>query len=113
MARAAIPTATGRPTCRNSRRSPARTPRGFQRRYLAEGAVNAFFSTEIDILNAGAQAARTLVRIQPEGQIERTIVISVPSLTRVTLSTQTLGALTTAPFSTVIQADVRWSSIAR
>ena len=60
-------------------------PRGFQRRYLAEGAVNAFFSTEIDILNADAQAAKTLVRIQPEGQTERTIVISVPSLTRVTL----------------------------
>ena len=105
MARAAIPTATARPTCRNSRRSPARIRAASQRRYLAEGAVNAFFSTEIDILNADAQAAKTLVRIQPEGQTERTIVISVPSLTRVTLSTQTLGALTTAPFSTLIEAD--------
>ena len=84
---------------------PSTHPRGFQRRYLAEGAVNAFFSTEIDILNADTQAAKTLVRIQPEGQAERTIVISVPSLTRVTLSTQTLGALTTAPFSTLIEAD--------
>ncbi len=84
---------------------PSTHPRGFQRRYLAEGAVNAFFSTEIDILNAGAQPAKTLVRIQPEGQTERTIVINVPSLTRVTLSTQTLGALTTAPFSTLIEAD--------
>jgi hypothetical protein len=84
---------------------PSTHPRGFQRRYLAEGAVNAFFSTEIDILNADAQAARTLVRIQPEGQTERTIVITVPSLTRVTLTTQTLGALTTAPFSTLIEAD--------
>ena len=84
---------------------PSTHPRGFQRRYLAEGAVNAFFSTEIDILNPDAQAAKTLVRIQPEGQTERTIVINVPSLTRVTLSTQTLGALTTAPFSTLIEAD--------
>ena len=31
------------------------------------------------------QAAKTLVRIQPEGQTERTILISVPILTRVTL----------------------------
>jgi hypothetical protein len=84
---------------------PSTHPRGFERRFLAEGAVNAFFSTEIAILNASGQTARTLVRIQPEGQAERTIVINVPNLTRVTLSTQTLGGLTTAPFSTLVESD--------
>ena len=99
------PDGDGQTNLQEFQAQPSTHPRGFQRRYLAEGAVNAFFSTEIDILNADTQAAKTLVRIQPEGQIERTIVISVPSLTRVTLSTQTLGALTTAPFSTLIEAD--------
>jgi len=84
---------------------PSTHPRGFQRRYLAEGAVNAFFSTEISILNPAAQAALALVRIQPEGQTERTMVIRVPSLTRVTLSSSTLGQVTSAPFSTLIEAD--------
>ena len=99
------PDGDGRTNLQEFQAQPSTHPRGFERRYLAEGAVNAFFSTEIDILNADAQAAKTLVRIQPEGQTERTIVISVPSLTRVTLSTQTLGALTTAPFSTLIESD--------
>jgi hypothetical protein len=99
------PDGDGRTNLQEFQAQPSTHPRGFQRRYLAEGAVNAFFSTEIDILNADPQAAKTLVRIQPEGQAERTIVISVPSLTRVTLSTQTLGALTTAPFSTLIESD--------
>ena len=84
---------------------PSTHPRGFQKRYLAEGAVNAFFATEIDILNPNTQAAATLVRIQPEGQTERTVVIRVPGLTRVTLSAATLGVLTSAPFSTLIEAD--------
>ncbi|MEO5821834.1 MAG: BACON domain-containing carbohydrate-binding protein [Vicinamibacteraceae bacterium] len=99
------PDGDGRTNLQEYQAQPSTHPRGFQRRYLAEGAVNAFFSTEIAILNADPQAARTLVRIQPEGQTERTIVITVPSLTRVTLSTQTLGALTTAPFSTLIESD--------
>jgi hypothetical protein len=84
---------------------PSTHPRGFSAATWRKARSNAFFSTEIDILNPDAQAAKTLVRIQPEGQAERTIVISVPSLTRVTLSTQTLGALTSAPFSTLIEAD--------
>ena len=99
------PDGDGQTNLQEFQAQPSTHPRGFVRRYLAEGAVNAFFSTEIDILNTDAQPARTLVRIQPEGQAERTSVITVPSLTRVTLSTQTLGALTSAPFSTLIESD--------
>jgi hypothetical protein len=99
------PDGDGRTNLQEYTAQPSTHPRGFEKRYLAEGAVNAFFSTEIDILNPGAQAAKALVRIQPEGQTERTLVLTVPSLTRVTLTTQTLGSLTTAPFSTLIEAD--------
>ena len=66
------PDGDGRTNLEEFQAQPSTHPRGFERRYLAEGAVNAFFSTQIDILNPGAQAARTLVRIQPEGQTERT-----------------------------------------
>jgi hypothetical protein len=99
------PDGDGRTNLQEYQAQPSTHPRGFVRRYLAEGAVNAFFATEIAILNTDAQAARTLVRIQPEGQTERTLFLSAPSLTRVTLSTQTLGALTTAPFSTLVESD--------
>jgi hypothetical protein len=84
---------------------PSTHPRGFVKRYLAEGAVNAFFSTEIDILNPNTQVTLALVRIQPEGQTERTMVIRIPGLTRVTLASGTIGQLTAAPFSTLIEAD--------
>ena len=53
----------------------------------------------------GARLIPTLVRVQPEGQTERTIALSVPGLTRVTLSPQTLGQLTNAPFSTLVESD--------
>jgi hypothetical protein len=99
------PDGDGRTNIQEYQAQPSTHPRGFVRRYLAEGAVNAFFATEIAILNTDAQAARTLVRIQPEGQAERTLFVTAPSLRRVTLSTQTLGTLTTAPFSTLIESD--------
>src|SRR4029079_15433209 len=70
-----------------------------------EGAVNAFFSTEIDVLNPNTTVALALVRIQPEGQTGRTMVVRVPGLTRVTLASATLGQLTSAPFSTLIESD--------
>ena len=48
-------------------------PRGTVRRYLAEGAGNAFFDTEIALFNPESDAAaRVLLRIQPEGGGERT-----------------------------------------
>ncbi len=99
------PDGDGRTNLQEYQAQPSTHPRGFVRRYLAEGAVNAFFATEIAMLNTEAQAARALVRIQPEGQTERTLFVTVPSLTRVTLSTQALAALTTAPFSTLIESD--------
>jgi hypothetical protein len=86
-------------------RQPGTHPRGFATRYLAEGAVNAFFQTEIAILNPGMSSAIALVRIQPEGQSERTMLLGIPPLTRRTLSSTMLSALTAAPFATVIESD--------
>jgi hypothetical protein len=99
------PDGDGRTNLQEYQTVPSTHTRGFATRYLAEGAVNAFFQTEIALLNAGNQAARTLVRIQPEGQSERTMTVTVPALTRRTLSSSALSGLTTAPFSTVVESD--------
>ena len=105
MARAAIPTVTAGPTCRNSRRSPARIRAASSAATWRKARSTRSSRPRSTSSTPTRRPRKTLVRIQPEGQTERTIVISVPSLTRVTLSTQTLGALTTAPFSTLIEAD--------
>ena len=52
------PDGDGQTNLQEFQAQPSTHPRGFQRRYLAEGAVNAFFSTEIDILNADRSRPR-------------------------------------------------------
>ena len=43
-------------------------PRGFHKRYLAEGALNAFFDTRLALLNVGTDVGRILLRfLQPGG----------------------------------------------
>jgi hypothetical protein len=84
----------------------ARThPRGFATRYLAEGAVNAFFATEIALLNPSATPAVTLVRIQPQGEAERSTYFTIPARTRRTLTASDLSGLAAGSFSTVIESD--------
>jgi hypothetical protein len=99
------PDGDGATNLQEYQRQPSTHPRGFATRYLAEGAVNAFFQTEIALLNPAPTQAITLVRIQPEGQAERTMILTVPGLTRRTLTSSLLSTLTTAPFSTVVESD--------
>jgi uncharacterized protein YkwD len=81
-------------------------PRGTVTRYLAEGANNAFFSTSIAVLNPSATTAvRGLLRVQPEGQAERNRAFLVPPHARYTVTSADVAALTTAPFSSVVEAD--------
>jgi Matrixin/Putative binding domain, N-terminal len=80
-------------------------PRGFVTRYLAEGVVNAFFSTEIALLNPSNTSVLTLVRLQPQNDEERSTYFAVPAHSRYTLSSSDLGELSAAPFATVIEAD--------
>jgi hypothetical protein len=82
-------------------------PMGTYRRYLAEGASNAFFDTEIALFNpdtAGGRAS-TVLRIQPEGGAEKTWTTSLPGGKRRTIAAPLLESLTTAPFSTLVESD--------
>jgi hypothetical protein len=81
-------------------------PRGFFTRYLAEGATNGFFQTRIGLFDVGsAQGANTLIRIQPEGQAERSFSTIVPRLSRRTLTPEDTATFGSAPFATVVESD--------
>ncbi len=65
--------------------------------------TNAFFQTRIGLFDVGSpQGATTNIRIQPEGQPERSFSTIVPRLTRRTLTaedTATFGARRSPPSS--------------
>jgi hypothetical protein len=81
-------------------------PRGFFRRYLAEGVTNAFFQTRVSIFNPSNQQASTLVRVQPEGGPERAVLLSIPGPGGLkTLMPEDTAVLSTAPFATLVESD--------
>jgi hypothetical protein len=82
-------------------------PRGFFTRYLAEGAVNAFFRTDIAIANPdAANQALTLVRLQPEGGgAEKNTPIAVPAMAQRTVTRDTIATLHTGSFSAIVESD--------
>ena len=80
-------------------------PRGSVTRYLAEGAVNAFFETEIAVFNPAMTGAHVLLRVQLDGGGEVAWPVLVPAQSRRTVSTQVLESLTTGSFSTLIESD--------
>lgn len=87
----------------------ARThPRGFVQRYFAEGVSNGFFDTQLALLNPSpTTTAFVLVRLQPEsGGAEVSGVVIVPPRTRRTMTAQTLGAVITGPYATLIESDI-------
>jgi uncharacterized repeat protein (TIGR01451 family) len=80
-------------------------PRGFFRRYLAEGANNAFFDVRLALLNVGSQDARLLRRfLQPGGAVVTQFEVLPPGRRR-TLTDNDLGNLTSPDFSTVVESD--------
>jgi hypothetical protein len=81
-------------------------PRGFFRRYLAEGVTNAFFQTRLSIFNPSNDQAATLVRVQPEGGPERVVLLAMTGQGgRRTLMPEDTAVLSTAPFATVVESD--------
>ena len=80
-------------------------PRGTLTRYLAEGAGNAFFDTEVALFNPDMTPAHVLLRIQPEGGDEVAWPVLLPGQTRRTLSAPLLESLTVGAFSTLIESD--------
>jgi hypothetical protein len=81
-------------------------PRGFEKRYFAEGVVNSFFETQIALLNPGPMQALVLLRLQPQSGAEVPYYVRVPARSRWTVPSVSLGAVITAPFSTLIESDV-------
>ncbi len=80
-------------------------PRGLYTRYLAEGALNAFFDVRLALLNTGTTPARALVRfLQPGGATVSRFETLAPG-TRRTLTRADLSTLTSPDFSTVVEAD--------
>lgn len=81
-------------------------PRGFYRRYFAEGATSAFFNTLLALLNTAAEASHVLLQFQLGNGSVVTKVVTVPGHTRVTVDPKTISGLATAEFSTVVESDV-------
>ncbi len=80
-------------------------PRGFVKRYLAEGVVNSFFSTQIALLNPGTTQALTLLRLQTQSGTEVPYYIVVPAQTRVTVNSATFASLLSGSFATLVESD--------
>jgi hypothetical protein len=80
-------------------------PRGFFKRYLAEGATGPFFDTEIALLNAGTQNAITLLEYQTLHATTPTDYLIVPADHRRTVNPELNPALAAESFATVIESD--------
>ena len=82
-------------------------PRGFETRYLAEGAASDFFTTRVSMVNPSAtDTALTLLRFQAAGGITVARYLTVPPLSRRTVTSNEVPELDGLGFSTVIEADV-------
>ena len=80
-------------------------PRGFFTRYLAEGALNAFFDVRLALLNVGTDSARVLTRfLQPGGAILTRVEVLAAGHRR-TITRTDLAALVSPDFSTVVESD--------
>jgi hypothetical protein len=80
-------------------------PRGFHARYLAEGAINAFFDLRLALLNVGTASARVQVRLLQPGGAVVSQFLSLDPNRRLTLTRVELAGLTSASFSTVVESD--------
>jgi len=82
-------------------------PRGFFKRFLAEGATGPFFDMLIALLNANPQQSRTLLRYQTLDSRRPSDYIVVPGDSRRTIIPEENPALAHASFSTIIESDVQ------
>lgn len=80
-------------------------PRGFVRKYFAEGATGDFFSTQLALLNPGTTTAKVLVRYQKRDATTVSKYIEVPPRARITENASSNAGLEAAEFSSVIESD--------
>ena len=81
-------------------------PRGFVKRYLAEGAAGTFFKTRYALLNPGLVPATVLLRLAKDGGGSTTHYLAVPARGRRTVTSDQVVGLGIASFSTLIESDV-------
>ncbi len=82
-------------------------PRGFQTRYLAEGATSLpFLDTQLAVLNPGGSSASVLLRFLMTDGSTSALLVPVPGMTRATVDAKIQAGLLEAEFSTVIESDV-------
>ncbi len=83
-------------------------PRGFYRRYFAEGVSSIFFSTTLAIANPNATGAAMLLSfLLPDGSVARH-PMSVAAHARATVDAHTVDAIANTAFSTTIESDVEF-----
>jgi hypothetical protein len=80
-------------------------PVGVFSRYLAEGAANAFFHTELAFYNPRGSDVTAWLRIQPEAGAELAWPLKVPAHTVRTLRSPLFEAIVPGSFATVIESD--------
>ena len=80
-------------------------PRGFVKRYFAEGVVNPFFDTRFALANPQAEAARVLIEfLDLDGQTSQQIM-TLPPRSRTTVNARDVTALPGKNFATRIESD--------
>ena len=80
-------------------------PRGMFKRYLAEGAVNAFFTTRLAIVNPNALTAAVSLRFLGTSGLQSSIVEIARVNERRTLTLTPLTDIPENDFSTLIESD--------
>jgi hypothetical protein len=80
-------------------------PRGFVKRYLAEGVVNFFFDTRIALANPQNEPARVLMEfLDTEGQTSQQIML-LPARSRTTVNAREVTSLPNKNFATRVESD--------
>jgi hypothetical protein len=86
-------------------------PRGFFKRYMAEGATGPFFDMEIEILNPTDQPAKVLLEYLPQLADPQfphpSDFVLVPAHSRRTVNPEMNPAMTQSSFSTIVESDVQ------
>ena len=80
-------------------------PRGSVRRYLAEGAANAFFDTEVALFNSESARASVWLRIQPESGPEVALPVLIPPRTLRTVLAPIFKTLVPGSFAILVETD--------
>jgi hypothetical protein len=81
-------------------------PKSAAKRYLAEGAANAFFTTQLALFNPGAQPAVVSLRFQGNDGLQSSHVEVIPANQRRTVRLTPASNIPGNDFSTLVESDV-------